>query len=44
MSEPRILIDGLCFAEGPRFVDIGETAAEEALPRIEAALPWVRPE
>jgi NTE family protein len=32
------------FAEGPRFVDVGETAVEEALPRIEAALPWVRPE
>ena len=32
------------FAEGPRFVDVGETAVEEALPRIRAALPWLRPE
>jgi NTE family protein len=32
------------FGEGPRFVDVGETAVEKALPRIEAALPWIRPE
>lgn len=29
------------FAEGRRFVEIGEAAAEEALPRIAAVLPWV---
>ena len=29
------------FGEGRRFVEIGEAAAEEALPRIGAVLPWV---
>jgi NTE family protein len=29
------------FAEGRRFVEVGEAAAEEALPRIAAVLPWV---
>ncbi|HEX4930470.1 MAG TPA: patatin-like phospholipase family protein, partial [Gaiellaceae bacterium] len=31
------------FADGRRFVDIGEEAAEQAMPRITAALPWLRP-
>ena len=31
------------FADGRRFVDIGEEAAELAMPRITAALPWLRP-
>ena len=31
------------FAEGGRFVDVGEEAAEQAMPRITAALPWLRP-
>ena len=31
------------FADGGRFVDLGEQAAEEAMPRITAALPWLRP-
>lgn len=30
------------FADGGRFVDAGEEAAEEAMPRIAAALPWLR--
>ena len=30
------------FADGTRFVDLGEEAAEEAMPRITAALPWLR--
>ena len=30
------------FADGGRFVDIGEEAAEQAMPRITAALPWLR--
>lgn len=30
------------FADGRRFVDIGEEAAEQAMPRITAALPWLR--
>ena len=30
------------FADGGRFVDIGEEAAELAMPRITAALPWLR--
>ena len=30
------------FADGGRFVDLGEKAAEEAMPRITAALPWLR--
>lgn len=29
------------FQEGRRFVEIGQEAAEEALPRLGAALPWV---
>lgn len=29
------------FGEGRRFVDFGERAAHEALPRIAAALPWM---
>ena len=29
------------FAEGRRYVEVGEAAAEEALPRIAAVLPWV---
>lgn len=32
------------FAAGRRFVDEGERAAEEALPRMAAVLPWLRPE
>jgi NTE family protein len=31
------------FAEGRRYVEVGEAAAEEALPRIAAVLPWVSP-
>ena len=31
------------FADGGRFVDLGEEAAEQAMPRITAALPWLRP-
>ena len=31
------------FADGTRFVDLGEEAAEQAMPRITAALPWLRP-
>jgi len=31
------------FAEGGRFVDVGEYAVEAAMPRITAALPWLRP-
>jgi NTE family protein len=30
------------FSDGARFVDRGEEAAERALPRITAALPWLR--
>ena len=30
------------FADGGRFVDLGEEAAEQAMPRITAALPWLR--
>ena len=29
------------FGEGRRYIEVGEAAAEEALPRIAAALPWV---
>jgi NTE family protein len=32
------------FAEGRRYVEVGEAAAEAALPRIAAVLPWVRAE
>jgi NTE family protein len=32
------------FSDGKRFIESGETAAEAALPRITAALPWLRPE
>jgi NTE family protein len=32
------------FSGGGRFVELGEEAAEEMLPRIMAALPWLRPE
>jgi hypothetical protein len=31
------------FSSGHIFIKDGEAAAEEALPRIAAALPWVRP-
>jgi NTE family protein len=31
------------FREGRRFVPAGEAAVEAALPRLEAALPWLRP-
>ncbi|HUQ23628.1 MAG TPA: patatin-like phospholipase family protein [Gaiellaceae bacterium] len=31
------------FADGGRFVELGEEAAEQAMPRITAALPWLRP-
>ena len=31
------------FADGGRFVDLGEEAAEQAMPRITASLPWLRP-
>ena len=31
------------FADGRRFVETGEEAAEQAMPRITAALPWLRP-
>ena len=30
------------FADGSRLVDLGEEAAEQAMPRITAALPWLR--
>ena len=30
------------FADGGRFVDLGEEAAEQAMPRVTAALPWLR--
>lgn len=30
------------FAGGGRFIDLGEEAAEKAMPRITAALPWLR--
>lgn len=30
------------FAQGGRYIDLGETAAEQARPRLEAALPWLR--
>ena len=30
------------FADGRSFVDLGEEAAEQAMPRITAALPWLR--
>ncbi|MGH2995538.1 MAG: patatin-like phospholipase family protein [Gaiellaceae bacterium] len=30
------------FREGRRYVELGEAAAEEALPRIAASLPWLR--
>jgi NTE family protein len=29
------------FGEGRRYIEVGEAAAEEALPRIAAALPWL---
>ncbi|MGA3362766.1 MAG: cyclic nucleotide-binding and patatin-like phospholipase domain-containing protein [Solirubrobacteraceae bacterium] len=32
------------FSDGQRFIDCGELAADAALPRITAALPWLRPE
>jgi hypothetical protein len=31
------------FSSGRRFIEGGEAAAEEALPRLAAALPWLRP-
>jgi NTE family protein len=31
------------FGEGRRFIAAGEAAVEEALPRLSAALPWLRP-
>jgi NTE family protein len=31
------------FRDGQAFVEVGERAAEAALPRIAAALPWMRP-
>jgi NTE family protein len=31
------------FADGTRFVELGEEAAEQAMPRMTAALPWLRP-
>jgi NTE family protein len=31
------------FRDGGRYVEIGEAAAEAALPRLAAALPWLRP-
>jgi NTE family protein len=31
------------FAEGRRYIEVGEAAAEEALPRLAAVLPWVSP-
>ena len=30
------------FTEGRRYIELGEEAAEAALPRIKAALPWLR--
>jgi NTE family protein len=30
------------FAQGGRYIELGEAAAEQALPRLEAALPWLR--
>lgn len=30
------------FTQGRRYIELGEAAAEEAMPRIEAALPWLR--
>ena len=30
------------FKAGRRYIEAGEAAAEEALPRIAAALPWLR--
>jgi hypothetical protein len=32
------------FADGRRYVEVGEAAVEAALPRIAAALPWVAAE
>jgi NTE family protein len=31
------------FAQGGRYIELGEAAAEQARPRLEAALPWLRP-
>jgi len=31
------------FAEGRRYIELGEAAAEAALPHIAAAIPWLRP-
>jgi NTE family protein len=31
------------FAQGGRYIELGEVAAEQARPRLEAALPWLRP-
>jgi NTE family protein len=31
------------FNQGRRYIQAGEAAAEEALPRLNAALPWLRP-
>jgi NTE family protein len=31
------------FRDGRRFIEAGEAAVEEALPRLGAALPWLRP-
>jgi hypothetical protein len=31
------------FSHGRRYLEAGEAAAEEAVPRIAAALPWLGP-
>jgi NTE family protein len=31
------------FSEGRRYIPLGEAAAEAALPRISAVLPWLQP-
>jgi hypothetical protein len=31
------------FREGRKYVEVGEAGTEAALPRIAAALPWLRP-
>jgi hypothetical protein len=30
------------FRDGMRFIEIGERAAEASMPRLAAALPWLR--
>jgi NTE family protein len=32
------------FKSGRRFIDAGDAAVEEAMPRIQAVLPWLRPD